>query len=218
MTWPTLTPLPKFHRCNLSHYTCVKWYFRSMQIWLDVFDPHQNFTGAICHVIPVLNDILGLCRFDLTYLTPPHQNFMDAFCHVTPVLNDILDLCRFDLMYLTPHQNFADVFHHVTPVLNDILDLCRYDLKYFTPLPKFYRCISSHYTWVKWYFRSMQIWLDVFDPPPTKKFTDAFHHVTPQPFNQSASSHSRHNKNHMLRKRSTMLKSISCYWLIHIAV
>ena len=32
-------PLPKFHRCNLLHYTCVKWYFRSMQIWLDIFDP-----------------------------------------------------------------------------------------------------------------------------------------------------------------------------------
>ena len=27
--------------------------------------------GAICHVTPVLNDILDLCRFDLTYLTPP---------------------------------------------------------------------------------------------------------------------------------------------------
>ena len=32
---------------------------------------------------------------------------------------------------------------------------------------------------------------------------EAFCHVTPQLFNQSASSHSRHNKNHML-------KSISC--------
>ena len=26
------TPPPKFHRCNLSCYTCVKWYLRSMQI------------------------------------------------------------------------------------------------------------------------------------------------------------------------------------------
>ena len=27
--------------------------------------------GAICHVTPVLNDILDLCGFDLMYLTPP---------------------------------------------------------------------------------------------------------------------------------------------------
>ena len=42
-------PPLKFHRCNLSCYTCVKWYFGSMQIWLDIFDPppHQNFTGCI---------------------------------------------------------------------------------------------------------------------------------------------------------------------------
>ena len=33
--------------------------------------PHQNFTGAICHITPVLNDILDLCRFDLMYLTHP---------------------------------------------------------------------------------------------------------------------------------------------------
>ena len=33
-------PPLKFHRCNLLCYTCVKWYFRSMQIWLDVFDTH----------------------------------------------------------------------------------------------------------------------------------------------------------------------------------
>ena len=32
-----------------------------------------------------------------------------------------------------------------------------------------------------------------------------------QPFNQSASSCSRHNKNHALPKRGTMLKSIPCY-------
>ena len=32
-----------------------------------------------------------------------------------------------------------------------------------------------------------------------------------QPLNQSASSHSRHNKNHVLPKCGTMLKSIPCY-------
>ena len=62
--------------------------------------------GTICHVTPVLNDILDLCRFDLMYLTP-HQNFIGAFCHITPVLNYILDLCRFDLMKLIPRQNFT---------------------------------------------------------------------------------------------------------------
>ena len=31
--------------------------------------------GAICHITPVLNDILDLCRFDLTYLTPPPPKF-----------------------------------------------------------------------------------------------------------------------------------------------
>ena len=108
---------------------------------------------------------------------------MGAICHVTPVLNDILDLCRFDLTYLTP------------------------------PQLKFHGCNLSCYTCVKWYFRSMQIWLDVFDPP-NKISQDAFHHITPQPFNQSASSRSSHNKNHVLPKRSTMLKSISCFKLI----
>ena len=54
--------------------------------------------NAFHHVTPVLNDILDLCRFDLTVVDPPCQNFMNAFHHVTPVLNDILDLCRFDLM------------------------------------------------------------------------------------------------------------------------
>ena len=151
LTWPTLIPLPKFHGCNLSCYTCVKWYFRSMQIWLDV-------------------DL-----FD-----PPRQNFTGAFCHITPMWNDILDLCRYDLMYLTP------------------------------PL-KFHRCNLLCYTCVKWYFKSMQIWLDVFDPP-CQNFMDAFCHVTPQPFNQSACSCSRHNKNHVLPKRSTMLKNISCFF------
>ena len=47
LTWPTLTSLPKFHGCNLSRYTCVKWYFRSMQIWLDVFDPPPKFHRCI---------------------------------------------------------------------------------------------------------------------------------------------------------------------------
>ena len=33
--------------------------------------PSQNFIDQICHVTPVLNDILDLSRYDLTYLTPP---------------------------------------------------------------------------------------------------------------------------------------------------
>ena len=126
--------------------------------------------GANCNATPPLLKAIFLdYRFDLTNSDPPHQNFMDAICHVTPVLNDILDLCRFDLMYLTPaHQNFTGAFCHVTPVLNDILDLCRYDLTYLTPPLKFHRCNLLRYTCVKWYFRSMQIWLDIFDPPSTK--------------------------------------------------
>ena len=60
-------------------------------------------------------------------------------------------------------QNFMGAICHVTPVLN--VDLCRFDLMYLTPLPKFHRCILSCYACVKWYFRSMQIQLDVFDPP-----------------------------------------------------
>ena len=42
--------------------------------------------GAFCRITPVLKDILDLCRFALTYLTPPRQNFMGAFHHVTPLL------------------------------------------------------------------------------------------------------------------------------------
>ena len=144
-TWESFSLLEvlKEVRCENLIYADLGWpppphykgIFRSMQIWLDVFDPpHQNFTGAICYITPVLNDILDLCRFDLTYLTPRRQNFTGAICYVTPVLNDILDLCRFDLTYLTPP-------------------------------PKFHRFNLLRYTCVKWYFRSMQIWLDVFDPP-----------------------------------------------------
>ena len=137
--------------------------------------------GANCNATPpLLKAIFFRLQIWLDQLWPPRQNFMGAICHITPVLNDILDLCQFDLMYLTP------------------------------PPPKFHRCILSCYTCVNWYFRSMQIWPDVFDPP-CQNFMDAFHHITPQPFNQSASSHSRHNKNHVLPKRSTMLKSISCF-------
>ena len=46
--------------------------------------------GAICHVTPVLNDILDLCRFDLTYLTPPHQNFTGCISsHYTTTVQPI---------------------------------------------------------------------------------------------------------------------------------
>ena len=44
---------------------------------------------TIRHVTPVLKDILDLCRFDLTYLTPC-QNFTDAICHVT--LNNTINI------------------------------------------------------------------------------------------------------------------------------
>ena len=125
--------------------------------------------GANCNTTPpLLKAIFFNYRFDLTNFDTPCQNFMGAICHVTPVLNDILDLCRYDLTYLTPCQNFTGAFCHVTPVLNDILDLCRYNLTYLTPPLKFHRCNLLCYTCVKWYFRSMQIWLDIFDPPLPK--------------------------------------------------
>ena len=45
--------------------------------------------GAICHITPVLNDILDLCRFDLTYLTP-HQNFTGCISsHYTTAVQPI---------------------------------------------------------------------------------------------------------------------------------
>ena len=143
---------------------------------------------------------------------PPRQKFTGAFCHVTPVLNDILDLCRFDLMYLTPPPKFHRCILSRYTCVKWYFRSMQIWLDVFDPPPplKFHRCNLLHYTCVKWYFRSMQIWLDIFDPPPSQHFMDAFCNVTPQPFNQSASSRSRHNKNHMLLKRSTMLKSISC--------
>ena len=90
--------------------------------------------GANCNTTPpLLKASFFDYRFDLTNFKPPRQNFMGTICHVTPVLNDILDLCRFDLTYLTP--------------------------------------------------------------PPAKILQDAFfRHIMPQPFNQSASSHSRQQK------------------------
>ena len=82
-------------------------FFFNYRFDLTNFDPPcQNFMGAICHITPVLNDILDLYRFDLMYLTPPTKISQGAFCHITPVLNDILDLCRYDLMYLTPPLKF----------------------------------------------------------------------------------------------------------------
>ena len=46
--------------------------------------------GAICHITPVLNDILDLCRFDFTYLTPPHQNFTGCILsHYTTAIQPI---------------------------------------------------------------------------------------------------------------------------------
>ena len=46
--------------------------------------------GAICHITPVLNDILDLCRFDLTYLPPPHQNFTGCILsHYTTAVQPI---------------------------------------------------------------------------------------------------------------------------------
>ena len=97
--------------CNATP-PLLKAIFFDYRFDLTNFDPHppcQNFMGVICHITPVLNDILDLCRFDSTYLTPPRQNFTGAFCHVTPVLNDILDLCRYDLMYLTPPTKISQV-------------------------------------------------------------------------------------------------------------
>ena len=135
---------------------------------------------------------------------------MGANCNTTPpLLKAIFFDYRFDLTNFDPPPKFhrCNLSLYIC-VKWYFLDLCRFDLMYLTPLPKFHRCISSCYTCVKWYFRSMQIWLDVVDP--RQNFMDAFDHITPQPFNQSASSHSRHNKNHVLPKRSTMLKSISC--------
>ena len=150
---------------------------------------------------------------------------MGTNCNVTPLLK--IFLITTDLTWPTltpPHLNFMDAICHVTPVLNYILDLCRFDLMYLSPPAKFHRCNLLHYTCVKWYFRSMQIWLDIFDPPakihrcnllcytcvklyfrsmqiwldvvdpPCQNFMDALHHVTPQSLNQSASSQSRHNK------------------------
>ena len=49
--------------------------------------------------------------------------------------------------------------------------------------------------------------------PPSENFVGANCNITPQWKNhQHPAAHSRHNKNHVLPKRSTMLKSISCYW------
>ena len=52
----------------------LKAFFFDYRFDLINFDPScQNLMGAICHITPVLNDILDLCRFDLTYLTPHPQ-------------------------------------------------------------------------------------------------------------------------------------------------
>ena len=140
-------PPPKFHGCNLSHYTCVKWYFRSMQIWLDVFDPPPKFHRCILSHYTYVKWYFRSMQIWLDVFDPPHQNFTGAFCHVTPVLNDISDLCRYYLTYMTPPPTKISQVQFVTlHLLNDILDLCRFDLTYLTPLPKFYGCISSCYT------------------------------------------------------------------------
>ena len=43
------------------HITPVLGDFRSMQIWLDIFDtPRQNFMDAFRHVTPVLGDFRSM--------------------------------------------------------------------------------------------------------------------------------------------------------------
>ena len=56
--------------------------------------------GASCHVTPVLNDILDLCRL-IWCIWPPAKISWVQFV-MLHLWNDILDLCRLDLMYLTP--------------------------------------------------------------------------------------------------------------------
>ena len=63
--------------------------------------------GAFCHITPVLNDILDLCRFDLTYLTHPCQNFMGAFHHVT--LNNTINIIQKRARHNADKRSFFDL-------------------------------------------------------------------------------------------------------------
>ena len=168
LTWPKRPPGQNFMgaNCNATP-PLLKAIFFDYRFDLTNFDPPcQNFMGVICHVTPVLNDILDLCRFDLTYLTPLpkfHRCILSCYTCVKWYFRSMQ--IWLDIFDPSPCQNFTGAFCHVTPVLNDILDLCRYDLTYLTPLLKFHRCNLLCYTCVKWYFRSMQIWFDIFDPP-----------------------------------------------------
>ena len=96
--------------------------------------------AANCNATPLLKAIFFDYRFDLTKNTPPppSQNFMGANCNATP------------------------------PLLKAIFFNYRFDLTKNTPPPpgqNFMGAFCHHYTCVKWFFRSMQIWLDIFDPP-----------------------------------------------------
>ena len=176
--------------------------------------PGQTVMGAYSHATPPLLKAIFLTT-DLTWpKRPPHQNFMGANCNATPPL---LKAIFFDYIFdLTkkypPSQNFMGANCNATPpLLKAIFFDYRFDLTNFDPPSQNFMGAICHVT---------PLLNDILDLcrfdltylTPTPKFYGCIssRYITSQPFMQSASSRSRHNKNHVLPKRSTMLKSISC--------
>ena len=126
--------------------------------------PPPTVMDAYSHATPPLLKAI-FSTTDLTWpKRPPSQNFMGANCNTTPLLKIFLITTDLTWPTLTPPPKFHGCNLSCYTCVN-ILDLCRFDLTYLTPPPKFHRCNLLHYTCVKWYFRSMQIWLDIFNPP-----------------------------------------------------
>ena len=158
--------------------------------------------GANCNITPQLK-IFFYYRFDLTKKTPnPPPKFYGCKLLCYTSIKKIF-YYRFHLTKKTPCQNFMGANCNITPQLK-IFFYYRFDLTKKTPNPppKFYGCKLLCYTSIKkiFYYRFD---LTKKNPPPRQNFMGANCNVTPD-------THSRHNNNHVLPKRSTMLKSISC--------
>ena len=116
LTWCSWSPPPKFYGYISSHYTCVKWYFRSMQIWLDVVDPLPKFYGCILS-----------CYTSVKWHFRSMQIWLDV---ADPPQTKILQM-HFIMLHL------CQTIFYIMQIWLDVAD---------PPLPKFYGCILSCYT------------------------------------------------------------------------
>ena len=134
---------------------------------------------------------------------------MGAYHHITPpLLKEIL--MSTDLTWPSwppPSKNFMGAYHHITPpLLKEILMTTDLAWQKRPPQLKFHRIIPSHYTSLtKGNFDDYRFDLTKKTLPPPAKISQVHTIMLHRPCYRK----SRHNKNHVLPKRGTMLKKPS---------